>query len=325
MVHRCDATLSPGGAISRLIPFLALGALVTACHDAERSFAPRVNGPRFNQSPTEAVNGKIAFHSTRDGDFQIYVMNPDGSGVSRVTNDTGGSVDPIWSPDGKRIAYANFHSGRSEVFVINVVGTGETQLTTDGGFPGAWSPDGTRIAFANSSDGDDEIFLMNPDGSGVTRLTDNTFRDFPTAWSPNGAQILFQSDRDGGDEDIFVMNADGSGVTQLTFNDGVFDAVPVWTQLVSLSNDAFANATVISALPFSDVVDISAASMEAGEPPSSCSGGSSSQRTVWYAFTPAVSAVVTASVAAQFSTVVGVYSGGLGGLAEITCRSPFVV
>src|SRR5436190_1080566 len=371
MVHRFDATLAPGGAISRLIPLLALGALLTACHDAERSLAPRSGGRQFSLSATQAVNGKIAFHSTRDGDFQIYVMNPDGSGGARVTNDTGGSVDPIWSPDGKRIAYANFHSGRSEVFVINVVGTGETQLTTDGGFPGASSPDGTRIAFANSSDGDDEIFLMNPDGSGVTRLTDNTFRDFPTAWSPNGAQILFQSDRDGDEElyvmntdgtgvtrltnspgrdegdragwspdgtrivfssdrdagllHVFVMNADGSGVTQLTFNDGVFDAVPVWTQLVSLSNDAFANATVISALPFSDVVDISAATTEAGEPPSSCSGGASSQRTVWYAFTPAVSAVVTASVAAQFSTVVGVYSGGLGGLAEITCRSPFVV
>src|SRR5437660_408390 len=281
MVHRFDATLALGGAISRLISLLALGALFTACHDAERSLAPRVNGPRFNLSPTEAVNGKIAFHSTRDGDFQIYVMNPDGSGVARVTNDTGGSVDPIWSPDGKRIAYANFHSGRSEIFAINVVGTGETQLTTEGGFPGAWSPDGTRIAFANNRDGDDE--------------------------------------------DIFVMNADGSGVTPLTFNDGVSDAVPVWTQQLPVSNDAFASATVISALPFSDVVDISAASVEAGEPPSSCSGGASSQRTVWYAFTPAVSAVVTASVAAQFSTVVGVYSGGLGGLAEITCRSPFVV
>src|SRR5207244_13095638 len=103
MVHRFDATLAPGGALSRLIPLLALGALVTACHDAERSLAPRSDGRQFSLSATQAVNGKIAFHSTRDGDFQIYVMNPDGPGVSRVTNDTGGSVDPIWSPDGKRI------------------------------------------------------------------------------------------------------------------------------------------------------------------------------------------------------------------------------
>jgi Tol biopolymer transport system component/PKD repeat protein len=416
MVHRFHATLSPGGAISRLILALALGAFLTACHDAERSLAPRVNGPRFSLSSTAVLNGKIAFHSTRDGDFEIYVMNPDGSGVTRVTNTAGGNVDPIWSPDGKRIAFASFRSGRSEVFVINADGTGETQLTTDGGFPGAWSPDGTRIAFANSADGDDEILILHLDGSGVTRLTDNSFRDFPTAWSPNGEQILFQSDRDGdeelyvmnadgsgvtrltnspgrdegdragwspdgtrivfssdrdagqlhvfamqadgsgvsqltsgnfvdddpvwspdgariafhstrdgGDEDIFVMNVDGSGVTQLTFNDGVFDAVPVWTQAVAVSNDAFANATVISALPFSDAVDISAAGMEAGEPSSSCSGGSSSQRTVWYSFTPAVTTVVKASVNAGFSTVVGVYTGGLGGLAEITCRSPFVV
>src|SRR2546422_1890550 len=74
MVHRFDATLAPGGAISRLIPLLALGALLTACHDAERSLAPRSGGRQFSLSATQAVNGKIAFHSTRDGDFQIYVM-----------------------------------------------------------------------------------------------------------------------------------------------------------------------------------------------------------------------------------------------------------
>src|SRR5207253_10721483 len=217
MLRRLPARLPPGSVVSRLIPVLAVGALLAACHDAGRSLAPRVNGPRLSLSSTAVLNGKIAFHSTRDGDFEIYVMNPDGSGVTRVTNTAGGNVDPIWSPDGKRIAFASFRSGRSEVFVINVDGTGETQLTTEGGFPGAWSPDGTRIAFANSSDGDEEVFILNLDGSGVTRLTDNTFRDFPTASSPNGAQILFQSDRDEGDEEIYVMNAAGSGVTRLTY------------------------------------------------------------------------------------------------------------
>src|SRR2546422_2997881 len=55
MVHRFHATLSPGE-ISPLIPFLPLGALLAACHDPARSLAPRLNGPRFNLSPTEAVN-----------------------------------------------------------------------------------------------------------------------------------------------------------------------------------------------------------------------------------------------------------------------------
>src|SRR5437660_2896397 len=411
MRHRIPARLSQRGVVAPLIPLLAVGALLAGCHDAERSLAPKTDGLQFGLSATEGLTGRIAFHSNRDGDFDIYVMNADGSGVTQVTHNTINEFDPIWSPNGQQIAFGRISGccaaavvvinadgsgervladngfpgawspdGRQiafnrngDVYVMNVDGSGVTQLTHDGtASPTAWSPNGQQIAFISTRDGDEEIYVMNTDGSGVTRLTHSPgrdegdragwspdgsrivfssdrdggqlhvfvmnadgsavtqltsgpFVDDDPVWSPDGQQIAFHSTRDGGDEDIFVMNADGSGVTPLTFNDGVADAVPVWIQQLPVSNDAFASATVIGALPFSDVVDISAASMEAGEPPSSCSGGASSQRTVWYAFTPAVSAVVTASVAAQFSTVVGVYSGGLGGLAEITCRSPFVV
>lgn len=387
-----------------VIPLLALGALSTACHDAERSLAPRAERLHARVSATQGLNGKIAFYSNRDGDFDIYAMNADGSGVTQLTNNPADEYLPLWSPDGTRITFGRCVA-ICDVVVINADGSGETVVTNDG-FPGAWSPDSRQIAFGrsdgifvvnvdgsglarvadpqfvtgwspdgrqlllgNNSDGDFEIFALNLDGSGITQLTNNTANDGGGRWSPDGTRIAFTSDRDGGDLDIFVMsahgdsvtqltqndvvtdggpgwspdgsqiafdsdrdgdqeiflmNADGSGVTQLTFNDAVVDAGPQ-IQPVPAANDAFANATMISVLPFSDAVNITAATMEAGEPPSSCSFGSSSQRTVWYSFTPTVTALVKASVNAGFSTVVGVYSGSLGGLAEITCRSPFVV
>src|SRR5437667_1084024 len=150
MVHRFHATLSPGGAISRLIPFLALGALLGACHDAERSLAPRVNGPRFNLSATAGLTGKIAFYSNRGGNFDIYVMNPDGGEVTQLTNNPADEYLPLWSPDGTRITFGRC-MGTCDVVVINADGSGETVETNDG-FPGCWSPDGNRIAFG-SSDG----------------------------------------------------------------------------------------------------------------------------------------------------------------------------
>jgi len=387
-----------------LIPLLALGAALNGCRDAVPPLAPTISRPRFSQV-SGPLEGKITFNSNRNGNVDVFVMNPDGSGVTQVTTNPLDELLPLFSPDGTQIVFGRC-SSICDIVVINADGSGERTILNDG-FPGAWSPDGnrivlgrndglyvinadgsglvrvldpdfvtdwspdgrqvmivsrrdgdlelyptnldgsgvtqlthntcddnagngwspdgTRIAFYNNCDGDNEIFVMNADGSGVTQLTQNEFDDGGAAWSPDGTQLAFQSSR-AGDTQIFVMNADGSNVTQLTSGPpGVTNFAPHWIRQLALSNDAFADATVISTLPFSDRVNISAASMEGGEPPSSCSGSSSSQRTVWYSFTPAVNTVVTASVNASFSTVVGVYTGGLGGLAEITCRSPFVV
>src|SRR5437879_13169845 len=111
MRRRLPARLPPGSVVSRLIPVLAVGALLAACHDAGRSLAPRVNGPRLSLSSTAVLNGKIAFHSTRDGDFEIYVMNPDECGVTPDTNTAGGNVDPVRSPDRQRHGSASLRSG----------------------------------------------------------------------------------------------------------------------------------------------------------------------------------------------------------------------
>ena len=94
-------------------------------------------------------------------------------------------------------------------------------------------------------------------------------------------------------------------------------------QLLAASNDNFANATVITALPFSDSVDNSDATVESGERPPSCAFGSSSGKTVWYTFTPATTEVLSIAINAPFSTVVAVDTGSVDGLGEVICRGPF--
>lgn len=254
----------------------------------------------------------------------IYVINADGTGLVRV-------ADPQfitgWSPDGTQLQLENDFDGDFEIFLLNLDGSGTTQLTnnTVNDYANGWSPDGSKIAFESDRDGGDgDIFVMNADGSGdVTQVTHNdAISDGDPVWSPDGTQLAFQSNRDG-DFEIYVMNADGSGdATQLTFNQGIDDAGPHWVAGAVVSNDEFANASVISALPFSEVVDLSSASTEAGEPAPSCAipyGGTSNTR--WYAFTPTQTQSISGRIGnAPIYTVVGAYRGNsLTGLTELGC------
>ena len=186
-----------------------------------------VLGPGPAESAFPGANGKIAFTSDRDGNPEIYVMNADGSGVTRLTNNPAADDEPAWSPDGTKIAFSSNRDGNIEVYVMNADGSGQTNLTNNPALDGApaWSPDGTKIAFWSNRDdaGDSEIYVMNADGSGPTRLTNNPASlDGGPAWSPDGSKIAFMR----GDRppiprykwDIYVMNPDGSGVTNLSNN-----------------------------------------------------------------------------------------------------------
>ena len=115
---------------------------------------------------SDASGDLIAFNSDRDGDWEIFVMNADGTDVRQLTNnDDDGS--PAWSPDGERIAFISTRDGDYEIFVMNADGTEVRQLTDndDGDYQPSWSPDGERIAFASNRNGDWEIFVMNADGT----------------------------------------------------------------------------------------------------------------------------------------------------------------
>lgn len=193
-----------------------------------------------------AVNGRIAFSRlVSNGDWNIAVMNPDGSGVTTLAPRFAYQVTPAWSPDGKKIAFTR-QLNTMEVYVMNADGSGQTNLTFDDpnseprpqdDFHPTWSPDGSRIAFTRGlSFTSLEIYVMNVDGTGRTRLTYDQACAMGPAWSPDGAQIAFASDRhnnqsaycDG--QEVYVMNSDGSNITRLTTANPAASAVePVWS------------------------------------------------------------------------------------------------
>jgi TolB protein len=130
-----------------------------------------------------------------------------------------------------KIAYLRGSNGNSEIYVMNVDGSGQRRLTRNTARRGsdssaAWSPDGRRIAFVRGRrHSGSEIYVVNADGSGQRRLTRNGAGDDFPAWSPDGRKIAFQSYRDGRGK-IYLMNADGSGQWRLTRNPS---SSPAWS------------------------------------------------------------------------------------------------
>jgi Tol biopolymer transport system component len=182
----------------------------------------------FVATNVSAAN-QIAFTSGRDGNWEIYVMNADGSSQTNLTNNPALDSGAAWSPDGSRIAFYSDRDGNYEIYVMNADGSGQTRLTNNPAVDNipAWSPDGSKIAFYSGRDGNWEIYVMNADGSGQTNLTNNPAGDYWAAWSPDGSKIAFTSLRDGNWE-IYVMNADGTGQINLT-NNPASDDTPAWS------------------------------------------------------------------------------------------------
>jgi Tol biopolymer transport system component len=213
---------------------------------------------------------KIAFVGYRDANqifseenYDIYVMNADGTGLTNLLNHcTPAMVErnydptsdapscgwqhdltPAWSPDGSKIAFTSDRDLNGEIYVMNADGTGQTNLTNSrtrlDGFP-VWSPDGRRIAFYSWRDGNAEVYVVNADGTGQINFTNNAANDraTETVWSPDGSKIAFYSRRDGNGE-IYAMNADGTGLTNLT-NNAAGDGSPAWS--IDGSKIAFVSA-----------------------------------------------------------------------------------
>ncbi|HEU4698410.1 MAG TPA: Ig-like domain-containing protein [Gemmatimonadales bacterium] len=181
--------------------------------------------------PTGGGAGLIAYATDKDGDYEIYVADVDGGEPRRLTQSAGDDLNPVWSPDGTKIAFASYRDGatNAEIYVAEADGSNPRRLTNDSGrdWEPAWSPDGTKIAFSSQRDGNFELYVMNADGTDQVRLTNTSAQEATPVWSPDGSRIAFEY-LGTGSGDIYVMAADGSNRQRLTTS-GSMDALPAWS------------------------------------------------------------------------------------------------
>ncbi len=202
-----------------------------------------------NVEPAYSPDGsRIAFISSRDGEYDIYVMNADGSNQRRLTNNVSVTEqNPVWSPDGTRLLFEAAPPGTvdDDIWVINADGTGKTNLTNDPAIDEnpAWSPDGTRIAFNSAGRPEQfnqDIYVMNADGSNQTNITPDDCTPnfcyqgsdaFP-AWSPDGAKIAYAHGHEadgGGPFNIWTMDPNGANKTNVSNNPVTDGTMPAWS------------------------------------------------------------------------------------------------
>lgn len=149
----------------------------------------------------------------------IYVVDVDGTHLTRLTDLAGYVQSPKWSPDGSRIAFV-LVKRQTDIYIMDEDGSNLEQLTNNSAdeFDLAWSPDGSRIAFTSGDIYHMNIYAMNADGTQVEQLTDSPgLGDSSPCWSPDGLRIVFQTfDTETRYDHIFTINADGSDLKQLT-------------------------------------------------------------------------------------------------------------
>jgi TolB protein len=170
---------------------------------------------------------QIAYVVKRGNTYELQIADADGERAQYLLRSNEPIISPVWSPEGRRIAYVSFESKKPIVYVHHL---SENKRQVVASFKGsnsapAWSPDGKTIAVVLSVEGGSQIYLINSDGSGPRRRISNSQSiDTEPRYSTDGKWLYFTSDR-GGSPQIYRMSAGGGEPQRVTFK-GSYNVSP---------------------------------------------------------------------------------------------------
>jgi len=195
-------------------------------------------------SPSVAADGRLAYITYKAGPPEIWGQRRKDAPHEKFypTSGAGGMLSsPVWSPDGKRLAFVQGdRRGNSDIVVLDLASGRARRLTDGNGIntEPSWNPNGTQIAFTSDREGGPQVFLMQDDGSNLRRLTGEGLYNASPAWSPNGAMLAYVS-RFEGKFDLFVYKLGEGKAYQITTGVSTSES-PAWSpderRLVFTSN-----------------------------------------------------------------------------------------
>ncbi len=155
---------------------------------------------------------------TQNARYKLQVADVDGERARTLFDSSEPILSAGWSPDGQRVAYVSFDTGRPSIILQDIDGPNRERLTNFRGINGSpvFSPDGRQLAMVLSRSGDPEVFVMNLETRKLRRITRHPAIDTEPSWSPDGKYLVFTSDR-GGKPQIYQLELATNFLERLTF------------------------------------------------------------------------------------------------------------
>ena len=155
---------------------------------------------------------------TQSARYKLQIADVDGARARTLFDSSEPILSASWSPDGRRVAYVSFETGRPSIILQDIDGPNRERLTNFRGINGSpvFSPDGKQLAMVLSRSGDPEVFVMDLETRKLRRITRHPAIDTEPSWSPDGRYLVFTSDR-GGKPQIYQLELATNFLERLTF------------------------------------------------------------------------------------------------------------